>query len=480
MLSSTKQVHAAVIAVLCAAVLSACSVVSAQTANTAGNGSAAVVSSTASSDSQNSSSSEPESTDPSQITWATTDNGNGTVTITGYDAGGLELSGKIELPASCDGKAVNAIGDKAFRNCNKITTIEIPASVETIGDSAFQYCTALKSVYSVGGLKQIGKRAFEGCTSLSSVSLPNTLRMIDEHAFANCTALESFVVPGNIYGSDTTIILGSCAFEGCTALKKVFIPAGVKEFDQPFDAQTALTDIYYGGTEAEWSAIKGKNDEAILAAEVHYSAKESDVIGTTSGSSNSGNSSSSTYGGSSGWTSSTSSSTGTYSSSDASSSTVSSSSSSSASSKADMTATYRKKILERINYYRTAENTKEENNALAMLKMDDPDLTAAAQTRAKELANDYSYFRTDENNSEESGCAIIDDYGIKYSAVGEAIAQKCYTDPDLVVDYWMTASDDNAGCYSKILNKNYTTVGIGYYEAGGTTYWDVLFICAER
>ncbi len=38
------------------------------------------------------------------------------------------------------------IGDKAFANCNKLSSITIPSKVRYIGDDLFEYCFSLKTI----------------------------------------------------------------------------------------------------------------------------------------------------------------------------------------------------------------------------------------------------------------------------------------------------------------------------------------------
>ena len=53
----------------------------------------------------------------------------------------------------------------------------------------------------------------------------------------------------------------SLAFSGCINLKKIFIPGSVELIASDAFNGSGLTDIYYTGTEAEWSRIKGYHYE---------------------------------------------------------------------------------------------------------------------------------------------------------------------------------------------------------------------------
>lgn len=68
---------------------------------------------------------------------------------------------------------VTAIGDKAFKNNKKTTSVKIGKYVKTIGKDAFRNCTKLKKVSGGKAVKKIGKSAFKGC---KKVKLPKSFR----------------------------------------------------------------------------------------------------------------------------------------------------------------------------------------------------------------------------------------------------------------------------------------------------------------
>ena len=56
------------------------------------------------------------------------------------------------------------IGERAFDNCYRLTSVTIPKSVTSIGERAFRDCTSLTSVYSLikkVELVTLGKNVFE-------------------------------------------------------------------------------------------------------------------------------------------------------------------------------------------------------------------------------------------------------------------------------------------------------------------------------
>ena len=76
---------------------------------------------------------------------------NGNVTIAKCDS---IATGEMVIPETFDGYPVNAIGDGAFKNCFKVTSVTIPVGVTSIGNKAFMDCTNLTDVY-YGGTGEV-------------------------------------------------------------------------------------------------------------------------------------------------------------------------------------------------------------------------------------------------------------------------------------------------------------------------------------
>lgn len=91
----------------------------------------------------------------------------------------------------------------------------------------------------------------------------------------------------------------------------------------------------------------------------------------------------------------------------------------------------------------------------------------AADVRAREIATSFSHTRPDGT----SFSTALSQNGAAYRGAGENIAYGQRT-PQEVMEGWMNSQGHRAN----ILNANYTTIGVGYYEdANGTGYWTQLF-----
>lgn len=162
------------------------------------------------------------------------------ISITGYEE--QEGVTEVVIPAEIDGIAVTHIGGGAFSECSSLTSIEIPEGVTEIDEYVFCGCSSLTSIEIPESVTSIGASAFSGCSSLTSIEIPEGVTSIEEDAFRGCSSLTSIEIPVSI----TRIDYG--AFSG-----------------------TALTDIYYYGTEQEWKMIDKFNidiDEEVTT--IHY------------------------------------------------------------------------------------------------------------------------------------------------------------------------------------------------------------------
>ncbi len=85
---------------------------------------------------------------------------------------------------------LESIGDYAFagnewyyEECNKLASIEIPATVKNIGEGAFRYCRYLKSI-DLSNVETIGDYAFQECYNLNSIDL-SKVETIGDYAFSS-------------------------------------------------------------------------------------------------------------------------------------------------------------------------------------------------------------------------------------------------------------------------------------------------------
>lgn len=174
------------------------------------------------------------------------------------------------------------LGNRCFKGCTNLKTVELYGDIPTWGDEVFMDCTNLNSViigYSISDIPVIGTRAFKGCSGLNSISaitisahvntigkeafmdcinLPaigftissvsgdarTYLKTIDDRAFENCKSLTAFLTTK--FSGVTK--LGDYVFKGCSSLKQPSLSASVISIGTGcfMDCENLLYVSFYG------------------------------------------------------------------------------------------------------------------------------------------------------------------------------------------------------------------------------------------
>lgn len=158
---------------------------------------------------------------------------------------------KLEVPVKLGGCSVIAISDAAFKSCEYLAEIIIPAGIRIVGNEAFANCSNLVHVTMEGGencVKSIGIGAFANCRELEVLELPEGLESIADDAFYGCDALNEIVLPTNCtyalegfsncrglrridIGNVFEFVENHGSFVGCESLAEIIVPTGNRRFD---------------------------------------------------------------------------------------------------------------------------------------------------------------------------------------------------------------------------------------------------------
>ena len=226
------------------------------------------------------------------------------------------------------GNSVTSIGDYAFEDCSRLTSIIIPDSVTRIGYSAFYgtawydsqsdglvyagkvaykykgtmpnntsivlregtlgiadyafYGSGLTSITIPDSVTSIGERAFYYCSGLTSITIPDSVTSIGESAFAYCSGLASITIGngvtsiGNYAFSDcsglTSVTIGNSvtsigysAFYNCSGLTSITIPDSVTSIGRyAFSDCSGLTSVTFENTN-RWQVSKSSSFSSYTA-----------------------------------------------------------------------------------------------------------------------------------------------------------------------------------------------------------------------
>lgn len=212
------------------------------------------------------------------LTYTITD---GEVTITDCDA---SLT-SIVIPDEIEGLPVTSIGDYAFMNCSKFTSVKIPDTVTSIGSFGFAYCSNLTSITLPKSLTTMGGNTFCS-TNLSSIKIPESLSRVGSASFENCKNLKAVYITDleawynidfldyranplfvakklylnnqlltNLVITEGTTSISNFAFAYCESITSVTIPKSITTIGNgAFEACTKLTSVYISDLSA-WCNI---------------------------------------------------------------------------------------------------------------------------------------------------------------------------------------------------------------------------------
>lgn len=118
-------------------------------------------------------------------------------------------------------EGIAGVGDYAFQNFDKVTTVDFPEEMNYLGGYAFSSCDKLKEVHLPDGITYYGWGIFEDCVKLKTIyfgSSPKNEYVTygQENMFKDCRKLENIHVPRSnsvfsvkdgVLFADTTLIL---------------------------------------------------------------------------------------------------------------------------------------------------------------------------------------------------------------------------------------------------------------------------------
>lgn len=253
--------------------------------------------------------------------------------ISSYAFSGCDSFTDITIPDS-----VTYLGDQFLGQCDNLKTVYIGSGVEVLDSDPFDDCYSLTNIKvssenlnysSMNGVlfdKDKTKLIkYPAGLSLEDYVIPSTVKEVKESAFDDCPDFysDAYYATGELYLGDAllryeesysnkggnisvktgTRIIGGYAFEFneeiwgislpesmraissrgfecCHWLQAIYIPAGVKYIgDYVFSHCDMLTEIYYGGTQEQWSKIENiENLELNQNTTIHFESEGNEYV----------------------------------------------------------------------------------------------------------------------------------------------------------------------------------------------------------
>ena len=129
---------------------------------------------------------------------------------------GCSLSGALNISAG-----ITSIGDFAFAGTS-LTEVTFASdgvglSEVTVGAYAFYGCTEIESLTFADGsnVTELGTGAFKDCEKISSLTIPASMKSVGDEAFANCGTYD-YSISVTIAQGTNQLTLGDGVFSGCT------------------------------------------------------------------------------------------------------------------------------------------------------------------------------------------------------------------------------------------------------------------------
>ena len=137
-----------------------------------------------------------------------------------------------------------SIAAYAFRGCDNLISITIPAYVNELGEGAFYECGLLETVtFEEGRLDKLAKATFMDCNSLVNVTIPGSIKVLGQGAFFSCKNLETVTL------AEGVAEVGAQAFEHCDKLSVVNLASTVTYVgNKAIIKSDALTAVNYRGS----------------------------------------------------------------------------------------------------------------------------------------------------------------------------------------------------------------------------------------
>jgi hypothetical protein len=175
--------------------------------------------------------------------------------LTSVQINSKELKMGIYVFADCENlthvsfnSEIDSLSGNTFYNCSALVDVVLPEALKEIPGFFFHDCKALQEITIPVQVTTIKYAAFMGCEGLTTVHFKTkSLKKLESEAFAKCKSLSSIIIPNsvttidyecfeacdnlqNIQLSSNLTYFPSQLFAECTKLENLIVPASVTQF----------------------------------------------------------------------------------------------------------------------------------------------------------------------------------------------------------------------------------------------------------
>ena len=154
---------------------------------------------------------------------------------------GWIVSSNNNVSTGLDLTGCRGIAARSFQDCQSLTKVEIPDTINGISGLAFAGCANLESITIGDGVKYIGDNAFHECSALNNIVVPKSVTNMGLGVFSSCYNLYNVTFEGEMPS------LGEDVFDNVPLECVAFVPkwANGYEIDSNGKWQGLLVE-YYG------------------------------------------------------------------------------------------------------------------------------------------------------------------------------------------------------------------------------------------
>lgn len=161
---------------------------------------------------------------------------------------------EVDVPAYYKGFPVGRVGTEAFLDNRTITKVNLPEGLQAIKDRAFRNCVNMESFTIPSTVTEIGTYVFYQMGKVTKLELPEGITSIPNQAFQGMSLTELVIPEGVVSIGEHALTIGT--------LKTIVWPKSLVSVHGQaiWYPQQVIENIYYMGDESDWELLEISDD----------------------------------------------------------------------------------------------------------------------------------------------------------------------------------------------------------------------------